>query len=151
MKIQIEPIDIAPGFGLIPSGGIIMWSGSIASIPTGWALCDGTNGRPDLRDRFVVGASQDQSGISKTNVSGTLTQSGGSASHSHTINDPGHVHHVPLPGLSAGPQIADSSPSGAFATSQDDADSENSTTGIAVNSTSSLSPYYALAYIVKLP
>jgi len=40
----------------IPSGGIIMWSGSIATIPVGWALCDGTNGTPDLRDRFVVGA-----------------------------------------------------------------------------------------------
>jgi microcystin-dependent protein len=40
----------------IPIGGIILWSGSIASIPSGWALCDGTNGTPDLRDRFVVGA-----------------------------------------------------------------------------------------------
>jgi hypothetical protein len=33
-----------------------MWSGSIASIPAGWALCNGSNGTPDLRDRFVVGA-----------------------------------------------------------------------------------------------
>ena len=35
------------GDGIIPSGGIIMWSGSIASIPSGWALCDGTSGTPD--------------------------------------------------------------------------------------------------------
>ena len=42
--------------GTIPVGGIIMWSGSIASIPTGWALCDGNNGTPNLTDRFVVGA-----------------------------------------------------------------------------------------------
>ncbi len=41
---------------LFPSGGIILWSGSIASIPSGWLLCDGTNGTPNLRDRFVVGA-----------------------------------------------------------------------------------------------
>jgi microcystin-dependent protein len=39
-----------------PSGGIILWSGSIATIPSGWWLCDGTNGTPNLRDRFVVGA-----------------------------------------------------------------------------------------------
>ena len=37
-----------------PVGVIVMWSGS--EIPTGWALCDGTNGTPDLRNRFIVGA-----------------------------------------------------------------------------------------------
>lgn len=40
----------------VPIGGIIMWSGSIASIPAGWALCNGSNGTPDLRNRFIVGA-----------------------------------------------------------------------------------------------
>lgn len=39
-----------------PSGIIVMWSGSVANVPTGWALCDGSNGTPDLRDRFIVGA-----------------------------------------------------------------------------------------------
>lgn len=39
-----------------PVGGIILWSGSIATIPTGWLLCNGASGTPDLRDRFVVGA-----------------------------------------------------------------------------------------------
>ena len=38
----------------MPVGMIVMWSGS--SVPTGWALCDGTNGTPDLRDRFIVGS-----------------------------------------------------------------------------------------------
>lgn len=41
---------------LVPSGVILMWSGSIATIPSGWLLCDGSNGTPNLRDRFVVGA-----------------------------------------------------------------------------------------------
>jgi microcystin-dependent protein len=41
---------------LLPVGVIVMWSGSVANIPSGWALCDGTNGTPDLRGRFVVGA-----------------------------------------------------------------------------------------------
>ena len=40
----------------VPSGGIIMWSGSIASIPSGYYLCDGSNGTPNLKDSFVVGA-----------------------------------------------------------------------------------------------
>ena len=43
-------------FGGVPSGIITMWSGAIADIPLGWALCDGSNGTPDLRDRFIVGA-----------------------------------------------------------------------------------------------
>jgi microcystin-dependent protein len=41
---------------LVPPGAIIMWSGSVNDIPVGWALCDGSNGTPDLRDRFIVGA-----------------------------------------------------------------------------------------------
>jgi hypothetical protein len=40
----------------IPAGLITMWSGSIATIPAGWALCNGTSGTPDLRSRFIVGA-----------------------------------------------------------------------------------------------
>ncbi|MGJ0848633.1 hypothetical protein ACR77J_18340, partial [Tissierella praeacuta] len=50
-----ENNNIAIGSG-VPKGAILMWSGSIANIPEGWALCDGNNGTPDLRDRFIVGA-----------------------------------------------------------------------------------------------
>jgi hypothetical protein len=46
--------DLSHGF--VPVGGVIMWTGSLASIPAGWLLCDGTSGVPDLRDRFVVAA-----------------------------------------------------------------------------------------------
>lgn len=46
----------AAALAAFPAGGIIMWSGSIAAIPTGWALCNGASGTPDLRDRFVIGA-----------------------------------------------------------------------------------------------
>ncbi|MBN1137742.1 MAG: tail fiber protein [Anaerolineae bacterium] len=46
--------------GLIPIGGIILWSGAVDDIPIGWALCDGETVdeivTPDLRDKFVVGA-----------------------------------------------------------------------------------------------
>ena len=40
----------------IPKGAIIMWSGSITTIPSGWTLCNGANGTPDLRNRFVIGS-----------------------------------------------------------------------------------------------
>ena len=43
------------GYGTIPIGGIIMWAGNPATIPAGWALCNGTNGTPDLSGRFIVG------------------------------------------------------------------------------------------------
>jgi hypothetical protein len=42
--------------GIIPAGMIMLWYGSTGTIPTGWKLCDGTLGTPDLRDRFIVGA-----------------------------------------------------------------------------------------------
>lgn len=77
------------GYGTTPIGGIIMWSGSDASIPAGWALCNGQtiNNRvtPDLRDRFIIGASG-------TRPTGTT---GGSASMNLTANQlPGHSHTV---------------------------------------------------------
>lgn len=56
-------LEASPGFtiedkptgGNLPSGIIVMWSGLLANIPTGWALCDGAGGRPDLRDKFIMG------------------------------------------------------------------------------------------------
>lgn len=72
--------------GPVPLGGIIMWSGTVATVPTGFALCDGSANSPgpDLRDRFIVGARQDDGGAAKTNVTGSLTVSGGAATHNHT-------------------------------------------------------------------
>lgn len=67
----------------MPSGLISMWKGSIATIPSGWKLCDGNNGTPDLRDKFIVCAKQDDSGVAKSEVSGSLEQSGGTAYHDH--------------------------------------------------------------------
>lgn len=76
--------DIAADARSVPTGGIIMWSGSIASIPATWALCDGTSGTPDLRDRFIAGAG----GTYAPNTTGgansvTLTM-GQMPSHTHT-------------------------------------------------------------------
>lgn len=62
------------GNGTIPVGGIIMWSGTIASIPSGWALCNGSNGTPDLRNRFVVAADADAGGLAKSTITGSALQ-----------------------------------------------------------------------------
>ena len=76
---------------VLPTGSIILWSGSTGSIPSGFYLCNGSNGTPDLRDRFIVGAGGNY----------TVAQTGGSAdaivvSHNHTatsvVTDPVHAH-----------------------------------------------------------
>jgi hypothetical protein len=81
-----------PGTGslagaLVPVGGIILWSGSVVSIPANWHLCDGTTGTPDLRDRFVVGAG---STYAVAATGGSLTTSS-DGSHSHTGATGGHT------------------------------------------------------------
>lgn len=68
------------------AGTIVMWSGTIATIPDGWQFCNGTNGTPDLRDKFVVSAKQDSGGVAKSNVTGVLQQTGGTVQHNHYIN-----------------------------------------------------------------
>ena len=144
-----------------PSGGIIMWSGTIATIPSGWYLCNGSNRTPDLRKKFIIGAYKDSSGTAYTTITGSNTQTGGTkdaivVSHTHTatVTDPGHNHSY---GEGQRTQVGtdngeayDAQSSSAFTTS-------TSTTGITVaNSTTgssgtdqNLPPYYALAFIQK--
>lgn len=75
---------------LVPSGGIIIWSGSSASIPSGWFLCNGSNGTPDLRDKFVVGAGSTYAvGATGGATTGTPTIN----SHTLTTSEiPSHSH-----------------------------------------------------------
>ena len=138
----------------IPAGLISLWSGSIGSIPVGWYLCDGTNGTPDLRDRFIVGAG----------TTYAVTATGGSAdsvvvSHNHTatsvVTDPGHNHGIAtsnaVPFGTGGIYWV---PNPGTVTS-----STTNTTGITVATTNTaagvsgtnanLPPYYALAYVMK--
>lgn len=58
----------------LPRGIITMWSGATNAVPSGWALCDGNNGTPNLKDRFIVGAGQSY-GVGNTGGSITRTPS----------------------------------------------------------------------------
>lgn len=96
--------------GIVPIGGIIMWSGS--TVPTNWALCNGLNGTPDLRQRFII-ASTGSTGSLVTNSAGGVIQTSPVASikgttdlggiHTHTgmIYEAGdHTHTITVGGTS---------------------------------------------------
>jgi len=136
----------------IPSGGIIIWSGSAAAIPTGWVLCNGSNSTPDLRDRFIVGVGSTYS----------VGNTGGSAnaivvSHTHTatsvVTDPGHTHTNNATSSTYTGAISSGAPTPTAGTST------SANTGITVATTvasagtsgtnANLPPYYALCYIMK--
>ena len=142
----------------IPTGGILLWSGSIGSIPAGFVLCNGNNGTPDLRDRFIVGAG----------TTYAVNATGGSAdsvlpTHTHgatsVVTDPGHTHGLTsIPGTAAGG--GGTLYYGGFTGINDAQGSINTaTTGITVATTNAnagvsgtngnLPPYYALCYIMK--
>lgn len=77
--------------GSVPTGFIGLWSGASTAIPSGWLLCDGANGTPDLRDRFVVGAGSTYAVGAKGGANTATTATGGS--HTHTANSGGaHTH-----------------------------------------------------------
>jgi len=138
---------------VLPAGIIMFWSGSIGSIPTNFRLCDGNNGTPDLRDKFIVGA-----GLNYT--PGAV---GGATSHTHTVTVqnttlsvnqmPSHTH----------PSIVSQSSGGSFlsyfqgsttilgngSTGSNGGDQPHSH-GATVSTSSNLPPYYALAYIMSV-
>ena len=156
---------------LFVTGMIMMYTGSTA--PSGWAICNGQNGTPDLRNRFIVGAGNsynvgvtggfDSVSLSESQIPSHTHSFSGSSSHSHGINDPGHTHTM---NFNQGNII---SSGGAFGLK--DSGTANrintNTTGISVNSQSvtisgntggtgggqaheNRPPYYALMFIMKL-
>ena len=124
----------------VPTGLISMWSGTISNIPGGWQLCDGTNGTPDLRDRFIVGAG---SNYSPTDIGGSKD--------AVVVN---HDHPVTPAGTSFARFVVDDQGSGAEITIGVGTRAANLqrtvTTGDSGESgtNKNLPPYYALAYIM---
>jgi len=145
--------QVPPNPASIPSGCILIWSGSTGSIPSGYVICDGSNGTPDLRNSFVLGAGNAYS----------VGQTGGSTdaivvSHTHTatsvVTDPGHQHNFAVGyGAQSGANVC------VAATNIQNYNVNTGFTGITVATTNqtagtsgtnaNMPPYYALAYIQK--
>jgi len=178
-----------------PAGIVKLWAGTIATVPTGYLFCNGaavsrttyadlftaigtiygvgdtstTFNLPDLRDKFIVGAKQDDSGIPKSNIEGSLAASGGAATAPHTHTDPSHVHQwYDYFGVNSSAQTFDSNGSGVWTTFATNAGGvtqiaagyaaglsvDGYTTAAGTGATGSTSPaiippYYAISYIIK--
>lgn len=159
----VSPTEVASAINsVLPYGMIMLWYGKISNIPLGWALCDGTNGTPDLRNVFVVGADFDYGNTATSVISGAPAVTGGSAasslpSHTHQIYDPGHTHSLnaagyptPTPTLIQGGSTQFmATGAGGFSSGIGNANLAVETTG--TNATyGNIPPFYALAYIMKV-
>tara|TARA_R100001086_G_C11811477_1_gene251674 strand:- start:783 stop:1262 length:480 start_codon:yes stop_codon:yes gene_type:complete len=130
----------------IPAGVIVMWSGAISAIPSGWVICDGSSSTPDLTGKFVIHADADSGGSYNPDDAAALGNTGAHTlttaempSHNHTYYSRGFT------GASIGSGSEDYSDETALYTGgTGSAGSGNSHTH-----TGSLPPYYALAYIMK--
>jgi len=134
---------------VFPSGGIIIWSGSSASIPSGWVLCNGSNSTPDLRDRFVVGAG---STYAVGNTGGSANAIVVSHTHTATVTDPGHSHSYASSTFNCN-QNTGQVQAGVTATGTTASNTTGISVGISTTGSSgtnaNLPPYYALCYIMK--
>lgn len=173
VTIAVKALQAGVEGRITPVGGIIMWSGAVAAIPTGWGLCNGTNGTPDLRDKFVVGAGSSYAvaaiGGAKDAIvvahNHTASFAGSAmAPHGHTINDPSHSHQTAATVLSAVGGTGVSIPSGYTVTGASltgvtvvDNSAGTPAGSVTVNNAgaaalnANLPPYYALAFIMCLP
>ena len=105
---------------------VVKFAGSIVSIPSGWVLCDGNNGTPDLRNRFIVGAGD-------TYNPGIIS---GEINHNHPFTGDGHDHE-----LVGGTDIAGGA-------NFDATTSSDAASGM-TDAQNGLPPYYSLAYVMK--
>ena len=159
------------GNGTIPIGGIIMWSGTDANVPSNWALCNGSNGTPNLVDKFIVGRGSAYAANS----------TGGSAdavivSHTHSTTESGHEHNYAFASRDgstignnyAGSGISNVTDQGNISELEQSggpdgdrlaaytADTESVSTGLSIDAqgvsgtNANLPPYYAIAYIMRI-
>lgn len=136
MKIVIggEAVEI-PGGGGVPAGVIVIWSGTASDIPDGWALCDGQDGRPDLRDRFVLGGGGTH----------TVGETGGEEMHKLIYDElPSHAHVFSYRKAPCEPGMSVCM----GGTGEFGYQSTNASGGSQPHN--NMPPYYVLCYIIKL-
>jgi hypothetical protein len=166
--LTASSLSVSDGTGPIPVGGIILWSGAISAIPTGWGLCDGstygTVVSPDLSESFVIHADADSGGSfapGDTGGSTTIAEANLPA-HGHgvssiTTSDPGnHTHSYTYGNIQAqnrdtqyAAQWASSYTGGTTGGAGSHTHTLSGTTDTVGSGTDYYQPYYALAYIIK--
>ena len=141
----MEKLDKSEG---IPSGLIAMWSGAADNIPSGWLLCNGTGGTPDLRDRFIVGAGNAYAVYARGGTT-TGAVSGQTGETTLTVAQmPSHTHSSAS--STTGMRASEGSRAsvvtgGATGSTGGNQSHSHSLSG----SVSTLPPYYALCFIMK--
>lgn len=138
----------------IPIGIIAMWSGLAANIPSGWLLCDGTSGTPDLIDKFIRGSAT----AGSTGGADTHTHTDTFAVANHTLTTaqmPSHTHtasHSPNSGTSSlFGRSSNETVSGSHSTnSAGSGAAHNHGLSGSVASASNLPAYYTLCFIIKV-
>lgn len=136
-EIDDKIATIGSSVGGVPLGAIMIWSGSADDIPTGWALCDGQDGRYDLRDKFILAAGPNH----------PVGETGGSEEVALTLEQiPSHSHSILFSTQTSGNNTL--SITGQLV-------DRKTTSGISEYVGSSqthpnMPPYYALCYIVKI-
>jgi hypothetical protein len=151
----------------LPKGIIMLWSGSSASIPGGWALCNGVNGTPNLIDTFVIAAGGFYAAGAQGGTANSVV-----VLHNHvattSVNDPGHQHATgwgeSMFNGSTGP-YGNTGSTNNIGSGSTDTDNYNYLTsnvpaGVTVTTTldavgvsgenMNLPPYYALCYIMRV-
>lgn len=128
--------ELATTGASLPSGLIAIWKGSTSTIPTGLVLCNGQNGTPDLRDKFVLGAGNSYS----------VGSTGGEKTHTLTVDEmPSYAHSVRYGESSV---TAGSGSSSTSAVRYSYNNTSGSTGGGSAHN--NMPPYYALCYIMKM-
>jgi microcystin-dependent protein len=151
---------------VMPAGGIIMWKGTANDIPQGWALCDGTNGTPNLKDRFIVGAGNTynpgttggQAAVSlkadEMPAHGHTVTIDSAGNHTHPITPYIYEHYRSFAGENANdhPYKNNSGTALEFKTGSAGNHTHGATTTNAGSGTAhdNIPPYYALCFIMKL-
>ncbi len=133
---QVPEVELPPIPESFPIGGIIIWSGASTAIPSGWHLCDGASGTPDLRNRFIVGAGSEYK----------VGDTGGSNEVTLTVEQmPSHSHDTPLTtdDLRAGKQSV-------YVDGQKPYDTLMTEKTGGSQPHENRPPYYALCYIMKI-
>lgn len=137
---EIKSIIGTTEYYMVPKGAIIIWSGAIDKIPNGWVLCDGTNGTPNLTDRFILGAGNSYS----------VGAVGGEAEHTLTINEmPSHSHTITVQNNSENGSNNIVNTVGSSGSSYEFSNTWTTNDSGGTLPHNNMPPYYALCYIMK--